>query len=354
MTFFKTQLILNRKKQDPNKFIYTGKIKDEQTTMQLITYNKTEINEKKDISLNDLEILEKTHYSHWLNINGLYNTDYIVDICKKLNIHNLAIQDILDLNQRPKYQKYENFLFLTLKSFRYIKNEIISEQISFIINKNHLISFQENTQGLFDHIRLRIREDKGIIRERGIDYLLYTLLESIFDNYFQIIFQIENEIEKFNFFDSNKTLTPDILLKIDSYKKTVTYIKKSILPIKDFTVNVENEKINYIEPKHIKYFLEIKDICLTIIDNSDMLLSSLDNSINLFFSIQGHKMNEIMKTLTIVATIFIPLTFIAGVYGMNFSNMPELGFKYGYFIIMLIFLIIFIIMIIFFKKKKWF
>lgn len=354
MTFFKSKNILNRKKNDPLTFTYTGEKTEQKTEIQLFTYNKTFIKEEKIAETDILEHLEDQNYHNWLNINGLSNTNKIIDICKSNNIHNLAIQDILDLNQRPKYQEYENFLFLTLKSFYQVNEKINTEQVSFILYKNLLISFQEKKEGIFEHLRVRLREDKGIIRERGVDYLLYTLLEAVFDNYFKIIRQIELEIEKFNIADLKQEHSPDILLKIDNYKKTVEFIKKSILPIKEFSLMTENLRFEYIEKKHLKYYSEIKDICLTLIDNSDMLLSSLESSTNLFFSIQGHRMNEIMKTLTIVATIFIPLTFIAGVYGMNFTKMPELEWKYGYFSILLIFLIILILMLLFFKKKKWF
>jgi magnesium transporter len=165
---------------------------------------------------------------------------------------------------------------------------------------------------------------------------------------------LDEEIEKFDFMNTKKEPSPNALEVIENDKKLVTFIKKSILPIKEFTQMVERGECQFIEKKHIKYFSEIKDMCLTLIDNCDIILSSLESETNLFFSVQGHRMNQVVKTLTIVSTIFIPLTFIAGIYGMNFLYMPELKWKYGYLGIWLVIICISFGMIIFFRRKKWF
>jgi magnesium transporter len=180
------------------------------------------------------------------------------------------------------------------------------------------------------------------------------MLESILDNYFKTLNKLDEEIGRFNFTNTKKEPSPNVLEIIENHKNFVHFIKKSILPIKEFSQIVERGECQYIEQKQIKYFLEIKDLCLTLIDSSDMILASLESATNLFFSLQGHRMNQVMKTLTIVATIFIPLTFIAGIYGMNFKNMPELEWKYGYFGVWMIIILIFLGMLIFLRKKKWF
>lgn len=162
------------------------------------------------------------------------------------------------------------------------------------------------------------------------------------------------EITQLNFTDMKKEISPNTLEIIENKKKVINFIKKSILPIKEFTQIAERLECRYIEKRHLKYFLEIKDLCLTLLDSCDILLASLESSTNLFFSMQGHKMNQIIKVLTIVSTIFIPLTFIAGIYGMNFTNMPELHWKYGYYGILLIMILLFGGMLLYFKKKKWF
>jgi len=345
---------LNRKKNDPSKFIFTGDLNINEIDIQLFKYSKEECVEDKTISPDIIKTFEKNGHNYWLNIYGLNETETIASICEKQGIHSLVIQDILDVNQRPKYQEYEDYSFLTLKSIVPSENEMITEQISFIFGANYLISFQERKADFFEHIRIRLRENKGILRERTTDYLLYTMLESILDNYFKTLNKLDQEIEMFNFTDLKKELSPNTLEIIENHKKFIHFIKKSILPIKEFTQVVERLECQFIEQSHIKYFLEIKDLCLTLIDSCDIILASLESLTNLFFSMQGHRMNMVMKTLTMVATIFIPLTFIAGIYGMNFSNMPELEWRYGYLGIWLIIIIIVFGMVLYFRKKKWF
>lgn len=345
---------LNRKKDDPSKYIFTGDLTSERIDIQLFKYKKENCEENRNISPENVKAFENNGDNYWLNIYVLNEPETIASICEKHGIHSLVIQDILDVNQRPKFQEYENFSFLTLKSIVPSEGEMITEQISFVFGANFLISFQERKVDFFEHIRVRLRENKGILRERAADYLLYAMLESILDNYFKTLNKIDEEIEMFNFTDMKKEPTPDALEIIENHKKFVHFIKKFILPIKEFSQIVERGECQYIEQKHIKYYLEIKDLCLTMIDSSDMILASLESATNLFFSLQGHRMNQVMKTLTIVATIFIPLTFVAGIYGMNFTNMPELEWKYGYFSIWFIMILIFCGMVLYFRKKKWF
>ncbi len=345
---------LNRKKQDPGKFVFTGKTIVDITDIQLFAYNKETYTETRNLPLSDIKKFEENGFTHWLNIYGLNKTEVIASICEKQDIHSLVIQDILDVNQRPKFQEYDNFSFLTLKSIVSSNSEMITDQVSFVFGSNYLISFQERKADFFEHLRYRLREDKGMIRDRGADYLLYTMLEAILDNYFKVLSRLDEEIEKFIFTDINKEPSPNLLAIIEKYKKFVHFIQKSILPIKEFSQVIERGECQYIEKRHLKFFFEIKDLCLTLLDSCEILHATLESNTNLFFSVQSHRMNQVMKTLTIVATIFIPLTFIAGVYGMNFTNMPELDWKYGYAAVWL--LIIFILggMLWYFRKKRWF
>jgi magnesium transporter len=344
---------LNRKKADPGKFIFTGKEIVAAMDAQLFQFKKESCIEKKNINAEKLGKFEKNGYTWWLNIYGINETETIASICQQQGIHNLVVQDILDVTQRPKFQEFESFSFLTLKSILPMERDIMTDQISFVFSENFLISFQERQANFFEHIRYRLREDKGILRERGVDYLLYTMLESILDNYFSALSKIDEETEKYNFTDAQNEPVPNVLSHIENQKKIVNFIKKSILPIKEFSLTVERGECQFFEQRHIKYFLEIKDLSLTLIDVCDMLLSSLESSTNLFFSVQGHRTNEIMKVLTIVASLFIPLTFVAGIYGMNFTHMPELHWKYGYFMIWFIFIVTIAGLLIYFKKKKW-
>ncbi len=347
--------ILNRKKVNPSKHVFTGKKYVEKPSVQLYEYNQDKVIEKIDYDISDFNGFKEDELQHWLNIHGLHEVDKVATICEKLDIHSLVIQDILDINQRPKFQQFDNYCFFTLKSVLPTSNyHVVSEQLSFILGKNYLVSFQEKKADYFEHVRQRIRENIGIVNHRTPDYLLFLLLESILDNYFKTIDNIENNIEEFGIIDVNSDPSPDVLKDIEQFKREIHLIRKTLLPIKEFLLKVEVEQFNLIHKKHIKYFMELKDLCLTLLDSCDQNEVRLESNINLFFSVQGHRMNQVMKILTVVATIFIPLTFIAGIYGMNFSYMPELNWKWGYFMIWGFMILVFLLMIYYFRKKKWF
>ncbi len=345
--------LLTRKKPDPGKFVFTGKPMVDEIEIWLFRYNQDECAEVNNIKPDDIPLLTDPESRYWLNIYGLNDQDNIARICKTLNIHDLVIQDILDVNQRPKYQEFDHFSFLTIKSTVPASENQVTEQISFVFGKNFLVSFQERKSDHFEHLRYRLRENKGILRQRGSDYLLFTLLEAILDNYFKTLETFSIEVEDLSFGIIKTDPKPSVLMEIEANKKYIQIIRKAIMPIKEFSVIVERGDSKLIEKRHLKYYFEIKDLCFTLLDNCDTIASSLESCSNLFFSVQNQKMNQVMKTLTIVATIFIPLTFIVGIYGMNFSYMPELGWKYGYAAIWLLMLIIFSGMIYVFRRKKW-
>ena len=354
MNYLRKIKLLNRKKTDPNKFIFTGDEKDQISKLQLYQYSPEEFDELNNLTLSnfDHQLLKKP--ISWLNIFGLNNTTDIVSFCQQQKIDNLVIQDILDVNQRPKFQAYDNYNFLTIKSTVPSEKLLEVEQISFVFNKDYLISFQEKKADHFDHIRYRIRENKGIIRHEATDFLLYTLLEAILDNYFKTLDRINSDVDKLDIKNLKNNPSPSALEDIEEQKVVVRFIKNAILPIKEFTLITERNHQSFIQDSNKKFYYELKDLSQTLLDHCDILQASLESSTNLLFSIQSHKMNQVMKTLTVVSTIFIPLTFIAGIYGMNFENMPELTWQYGYYGVWGIILIIFVGMLLFFKSKNWF
>ena len=346
---------LSRKKINPQTPVFTGIKYTDEFNMQLFIYNQNELVENENYYEKDFEGFSDELKQYWLNTHAIHDVEQITKICKKVGVHDLVIQDILDINQRPKFQQYEDYIFFSIKSLLPSETiEIEAEQLSFVLGKNFLISFQERKADHFEHVRHRLRENIGISRERTTDYLLFLLLESILDNYFKTIDSIEDKVENFALIDINEDPSPELLNTIEIYKRQLHFIKKTIIPIRDFATKIEREQFKLIQPKHLKYFFEIKDICLTLLDSCDKIEARLESNINLFFSIQGHRMNQVMKTLTVVSTIFIPLTFLAGIYGMNFANIPELTWKWGYFGFWLIILVIFILMLFYFKRKKWF
>ncbi len=322
--------------------------------VQLFRYSKGELSEAVGPGSFEVKKLSEEGSVHWLNVCGLKDETFITSLCKSLKIHRLTIEDILDGRQRPKFQEFDEYNFFSLKSILPTKYpEIDSEQISFILGKNYLITLHDKKVDFFENVRTNLRDSNGIVRERGADYLLYEMLEAILDNYYQTLQLLEEDIDRFDMNYQSLDPSPVLLKKLEQYRRHVNMIKRTIFPIKEFTMVIERGQNKLIEKKHLKYYFELNYLCLTIIDTCDAIESDLESHINLFFSVQGYKMNDVMKTLTMVATIFIPLTFIAGVYGMNFPNMPEIHFKYGYLSFWIVIIFCLVGMIFFIRKKRW-
>jgi magnesium transporter len=351
----KPKNILSRKNKIPEKFVFTGTEYLKDSDIQLFEYNAENHNEQTNIIPEKLPEFAKPQNNYWLNVYGISNTEDIEIICRKQGIHGLVIQDILDVNQRPKYQAYEDYHFFSIKSVIPGTDDQQTEQISFIFGKNYIISFQERKADYFEHIRYRIRESVGLVRKKTSDFLLYLMLEAILDNYFKAVQLLEERTaECFVSGDFDKDLSPNVLKTNQQIKRHLHILKKCIQPIKDFSSTAERSIPGFIESEHIKYFSELKDLCLTLIDSCETLELQTEQNSNMFFSVQGHRMNLVMKTLTVVATIFIPLTFVVGVYGMNFEKMPELSWEYGYLAVWIIMLVLVVLMLFYFRRKKWF
>jgi magnesium transporter len=345
---------LKTKTNDPFALEFIGNQYLDKTSMQLFQFNKENYTEKKEFKESDFVGFPDQKSVYWLNLHGIHDVELIKTICYKLDIHRLVVQDILDTNQRPKLQEFEGYLFFSVKSM--LPNdddELKIEQISFILGNNYVLSFQERPADFFEHIRQRIREYKGLARERSADFLLYLLLEAILDNYFTTLEDLEPKIyEMATITESDPE--PIIMQEIENFKKLILQIKRSLSPLFEAISSIEKGISGKIQPQHLKYFNDLKDQCTQALENCEALIQRLDSGTNLFFSVQGHRMNQVMKTLTIVTSIFIPLSFIAGVYGMNFNNMPELHSQNGYFVVLGIMATLIVSMLIFFKKQKWF
>lgn len=347
------KIILNRKRVQVGQPVFTGEKREEALQAQLFSYTEANYNELNPFNHSQLESLPQ-HHKNWLNVYGIHDEEAVKNICKVMNIHDLVIQDILDVNQRPKVQEYEDYCFFTFKSMIPIEQEVAQEQISFVLGEDYLISFQEKKADYFEHVRERIRGKIGKVRGMGSDYLLYLLLEAILDNYFKTLNEVDTKAENLGLFEMDRDPSPNVIKLIEFQKRQVHQIKKTIIPIREFVVKLEREPLTFISPESMKYFFELKDLALSLLDHCEHLEVKLESNINMFFSVQGHRMNQVMKILTVVSSIFIPLTFLAGIYGMNFEHIPELKWTYGYFYFWGLMLIIFVLMIYFFKKKKWF
>lgn len=349
----------NGKKHQPFNLEYTGIHKNMDSEMQLFVYDDLHIKEFENFTVSDLDKIMNAEQTNWLNIHGLNNVDLIKGIGNHFKIDNFMISDILNTSRRTKLEELQDAFFFNIKSLLPIENSdnISVEQISFLVKNGVLISFQEKRSDFFIHIRERIRSHSGIVRTKKADYLLYILLDAIIENFYITIEEEENKLEDLIDLTKNSA-DPIILEKIEKHRDNFNFLKRSIIPLRDSLYDIKSIKddnlLDVIAPENFNFFARLHQKSMELLEQIDSDMGSLESASHYFFSAQSHKMNEIMKTLTIVSAIFIPLTFIVGIYGMNFDNMPELRNHYGYYEILAVMGVIVVGMIFYFKKRRWF
>ncbi|SHG83493.1 magnesium transporter [Flavobacterium fluvii] len=347
------------RKIQPYNLEYTGIHKRTDSEMQLFVYDDNNMFEYPEFETSDLEKCIDVQKTNWLNIHGLNDLDLLKTVGNHFKIDNFMLADILNTSKRTKIEEQHDILFFNIKSLLPIEDSdsIKAEQISFLIKNGILISFQEKRSDFFTHIRERIRTHSGIVRTKKADYLLYILLDAIMENFYITIENEEDKIEEL--IDSTKSSAdPIILERIEQHRDNFNFLKRSIIPLRDSLYEIKNIKddnvFNEIEPENFTFFSRLHQKSLELLEQIESDMGSLESASNFFFSAQTHKMNEIMKTLTVISVIFIPLTFIVGVYGMNFDRMPELRYEYGYFSVLGFMFLVVLGMIFYFKRRRWF
>lgn len=340
---------------------YTGVYTHMITEMQLFVYNEENVKEIEDVSVENFINERSEIENNWLNLHGLTNIDLIKDLTDKLNINSLIVSDILNISRGTRFDELDECVFFSIKSILPSdddKQDLVRiEQISFLIHDNLLISFQEKRGDFFTHIRERLRTNTGVVRKKKVDYLLYLMLDSILENFYITIENKETEIERLQTL-SKTSDDPKIIEEIEKYREIFYMLKRSLSPLKEalYTIKTikEDDDFNSIEPSNFVYFSRLHQKTIELLEQIDYDMTSLDSASNFYYTTQNHKMNEVMKTLTVISSLFLPLTFIAGIYGMNFKYMPELEYRFGYYTILGLMSIIAISMLIYFKRKKWF
>lgn len=292
--------------------------------------------------------------NHWLNFHSLDYADEIEMLCNSLSIDRTTYEDIYTNYKRARLEEYDNYLYIKIKSAlpRVNSSRLEEENISFIVSTKYLISFQEKSSDHFPEVRDRIELKKGKIRTAGTDFLLFRMLEAITDNYFEVLEDIVASIERLERVLVLR-IESDTLKKIEHEKRKLIELRKIVFPLKEVTSQLIRIQTPFLKKESRSYFTKLNDNCLTILEEIDANKQIMEGMNNLYYAVQGQKMNQIMKVLTIVSTIFIPLTFIVGVYGMNFINMPELEMKNGYFITWGVMILIAIMLLWYFFKKGW-
>jgi magnesium transporter len=338
----------------PGSIIYTGNKESEKLFIESFDYSEDKIEHNQYQNIEDVFHYKSTESTTWINLNGLNHVNAIEKLGNHYNLHPLTLEDIVNISQRPKLEEYEDYLFVVLKMLYYDKDEnIVSEQVSFILGENYVITFQESAGDVFDNVRDRIINAKGRIRPLGADYLLYALIDAVTDHYYVIIETMGNKIEDLedNLFTGFSQ--EELSQQIQSLKREVLKVRRAVFPLREIANKIEKNENKFIQERTQHYFRDIYDHSIQISENIDIYREMIWGLMDLYMSTISNKMNEVMKVLTIMATIFIPLTFIAGIYGMNFEYIPELQYKYSYFILWGIMIVLFIGMLFYFKRKKW-
>lgn len=339
--------------KERGELAFIGQKKVEEVQTQLFQYDPNQADSQEQVfDFNFLEASASNRVS-WLNFHGLHDVELIQKLGTSLKLDRITVKQTLDTTLRPKVEEYDHYLFFSIKSIlKSPEGNLEVEQHSFVLGEYYVISFQEQLGDHFDHIRNKITENLGLVRKKGADFLLYQLLDAILDNYFETIENINQDIkilEKLILQDP----TQEALIKLEHFKQVAEQTKKSLTPFKDSLRTIQNRKTGFIREDNQKYFQDLTNNCFSAIEEIDSTAKSLEGLTNIYFSSLSQKMNETMKVLTTVATIFIPLTFIAGIYGMNFENMPELSYRFGYFITWIVMGIVAVGMLIYFKRKDW-
>ncbi len=337
----------------PGALVHIGDEKIEKPRIRIIDYDEEHLDEMELESLDEwLPFLDKPTVT-WINIDGVHDADLLEKLGASTGAHPLVMEDIMNTEQRPKMEDYGDYIFLVLKMFyNDDRKGIVTEQMSFILGPNFVMSFQERVGDVFNSVRERIRNGMGRMRRMGPDYLCYALIDSIVDNYFEILEQLGERIELLEE-DLLENPTSEVLNSIHKLKREMTYLRKSVWPLREVIACLERDESELIKESTQVFLRELHDHTIQIIDTIETFREMISGMLDIYLSGVSNKMNQVMKVLTIVATIFIPLTFIAGIYGMNFKNMPELEWHTGYPLVLVFMGVVVVVMLVYFKKRKW-
>lgn len=358
-----------RKKKNPSKKIkprraknlspgtvsYTGKKTSLVTKLDIIDYSKEYYERFETQTIADVFKYEDASRITWINVNGLSDTAAIVALGNHFELHPLIQEDIVSTHQRPKIDEYDDYLYLVFKMLHYDdKEHLANEHISMVMGKDYVITFQESEGDVFDDLRERLEQNRGRVRGVGADYLMFAILDAVVDNYFTVVEFLSNKIELLEDRLFEQEGTENIPQEIQELKKEILKIRKAVLPLREVVNRLEKIETPLIDARTTKYIRDLYDHIIQVNESVEIYREMIWGLMDMYMTTLSNKMNEVMKVLTIMASIFIPLTFLAGIYGMNFDNMPELHYKYSYFILLGVMLLVVLAMVYYFRKKKWF
>jgi magnesium transporter len=339
----------------PGTLVHIGSRKVEKARIRIIDYDQDHVEEKEVEAVEECFSFKDKPTVTWINVDGLHDVGVIEKIGQHFSVHPLVLEDILNTDQRPKTENFDDYLFVVLKMLYFdgSDGEIKAEQVSIILGSNFVISFQEREGDIFDPLRERIRTGRGRIRKLGADYLAYCLLDAVVDNYFLVLEKLGERIE-----DLEEELVadpqPKTLQAIHSLKREMIFLRKSVWPLREVVGQLERGESELIQEATGIYLRDVYDHTIQVIDTIETFRDMVSGMLDIYLSSISNRMNQVMKVLTIIATIFIPLTFVTGIYGMNFQHMPELAWYWVYpWAFWLVMVGVAGVMLVYFKRKRW-
>jgi len=334
--------------------VHVGEQRHERVKLSVIKYDGANFQEKVVDNVAEALAFRNKSSVMWLNIDGVHQPEIIEQVGKSFGLHPLVAEDIASTGQRPKMEDFDDYIFVVLRMLRFDEkeNETKTEQISILLGRDFVVSFQEREGDVFDTIRERLRNNKGRIRKLGADYLAYALIDAVVDNYFMILEKLGETIEEIE--DKLVTNpTSETLQTLYDLKREMVFLRKSVWPLREVINRLERSESPLINKSTFVYLRDVYDHTIQVMDAVETFRDMLSGMLDIYLSSVSNRMNEVMKVLTVIATIFIPLTFVAGIYGMNFRFMPELEQAWSYPAVLILMLVVAMLMVVYFRRKKW-
>jgi magnesium transporter len=337
----------------PGTPVYVGTQRVEKPRITIIDYDRELLEEKEVAAVEECRSLKDSSTVSWINVDGVHEVEVVSRLGEYFGLHPLVIEDIVNTSQRPKMEDFEDYIFIVLKMLRRTQDgEVDAEQVSIILGPNFVISFQERPGDVFEPVRERIRKAKGRIRKMGADYLAYALLDAVVDGYFTVFEPYGDKTE-----DLADELVgsprPESLQTIHRLKRELIFLRRSVWPLRELLSNLVRTESGLVKKQTGLFLRDVYDHTIQIIDTIESLRDTVSGMLDIYLSSISNRMNEVMKVLTVIATIFIPLTFVAGIYGMNFDFMPELHWAWGYFGALGVMAAVAVVMVLYFRRKRW-
>jgi len=337
----------------PGALIHIGRQREEAVTIDLIEFSEERVTETEVKDISGLRVCTDPGCVSWVNVNGIHDPEVIRNVGEVFSIHSLVLEDVLNTDHRPKVEPFEDHVFFTMKMMWFeADGNLEAEQVSIIFGNHYVISFQERKGDLFDPTRERIRQNTGVVRKKGADFLVYRLIDIVVDNYFVIMERFDEKLD-----DLEERITADTegdhMSEIQDVKREMLRLRRSLLPLRESVSALEKGISGLVIKNNQKYFKDVHDHLVQLSDSLESNREVLGMLMDLYLANMNNRMNNVMKVLTVVSTVFMPLTFIAGIYGMNFEYMPELGWPWAYFAVLGLMAGIGVTMLVVFRRKKW-